>query len=49
MKKWLNRIAALIGALALIWLVSTIANFGAYNMRRVEQAAAHWRFTGQFR
>ena len=49
MRKWLSCMAALIGALALIWLVSSIANFGAYNMRRGEQAAAHWRFTGQFR
>lgn len=43
MKKFMSRVAILIGVAALVWAVYTVLHFGAVNMRRVEEANYQYR------
>ena len=47
MKRIANAIIVAIGIVSLIVMMLWIGNFGAANMRRADEAAAWWRFSGQ--
>lgn len=48
MKKFTN-IIAILGAMALLWAVAKIINYGSVNMNRANESYIHWRTTGELR